>query len=85
MVRSTLLQVSIGRQTASRGGTPVDAPGPPLDLNISGSRQPNETSRVSTHMIFDDLSDGIHAISLSSRELLQHRAVLAQDVRIMKN
>ena len=65
MVRSTLLQVSIGRQAAPRGVPPVDAPGPPLDLNISGSRSPNETSRVWALIVFDALSDGINAISPS--------------------
>ena len=65
MVRSTLLQVSIGRQTAPRGGPPVDGPGPPLDTNISGSRSPNETSRVLVIIIFDALSHGVNAISQS--------------------
>ena len=85
MVRSTLLQVSIGRQTAPRGGPPVDAPGPLLDHDISGSRSSNETTRVWIRIFFDDLSDGINAISPSYREVLRPRAVLAQDVKMIKS
>ena len=65
VMRSTLLQVTMGRQIGSRGGPPVDAPGPPLDLDISGSRSPNETSRVLIRIIFDALSNGPYAISPS--------------------
>ena len=42
IVRSTLLQVTRGRQIGSRGGPPVCAPGPHLNHDVSGPRSWNK-------------------------------------------
>ena len=78
MVRSTLLQVTMGRQIGSRGGPPLGIPGPPLDPDISGSRSPNKTSRTWILIFFDALSNGQHPTSQKKRGPLRYPTVLAK-------
>ena len=82
MVRSTLLQVSRGRQIASGGGPPVCVPETPLNPEISHRSSPYEEISICVLIIFDELSYGVPKVSVRQRDPLKHPHIFD---KIMKN
>lgn len=79
MVRSTLLQVTSGRQIGLRGGPPLGCPETPLTSDISGSDSSNEEFSTSTPMVFDDISYGINVVSPTCREASVQRHIFVKN------
>ena len=59
-------------QVGPGGVPPVGFPGTPLSYDISGSSSSNDLLSTLIHMIFSVDYDGINAISMRKRELLEH-------------
>ena len=72
VVRSTLLQVTRGRQNAPGGLPPVCAPGTPLTNDISGSSSSNERFLTCINTFFSVEYDGMNVIPVRQREHQEH-------------
>ena len=84
MVRSTLLQVTRGRQIGLRGGPPVDGPRTPLTSDISGSCKVNGENSTSVIIIFNKECFDMLNVSVRQARHQKHGPTFVEIVKMVK-